>query len=131
MGRHERRATAALARREGWTQFERGPLPDTRVYNALGRVTATFSNSLYYVVVFEHPTECGLVKQLQVSRHDRQPIRSWGDMQRVKNEIAGEDAVAVEVYPAQRDVVDHAHAYHLWILPPGRDLPFGLHLEGM
>lgn len=128
MGRAERRATAALARRQGWTPFERGVLPDLAAFDALGRVTATWANSFYAVVVFEHPTEWGFVRQLQVMRHDRQPIRSWQDMQRVKNEILGESAVVVEVYPAESDVVDTAHAYHLWEIPSGRSLPFGLHL---
>ena len=47
------------------------------------------------------------------------------EMQRIKNEIAGEDAVAVEVYPKQSDIFDGADAYHLWVLPDGLGFSIG------
>lgn len=49
---------------------------------------------------------------------------SWHDMQRIKNEIAGITATAVEVYPPAHEVVDGANMYHLWVLP--EPLEFGL-----
>lgn len=49
---------------------------------------------------------------------------TWWEMQRIKNEIAGEDAVAVEVYPPQSEVVDGADMFHIWVLP--ERLAFGL-----
>lgn len=49
---------------------------------------------------------------------------SWWEAQRIKNEIAGEGATAIEVYPPQSEVVDDADAYHLWVLPSA--LPFSL-----
>lgn len=52
---------------------------------------------------------------------------SWWEAQRIKNEIAGPDATAVEVYPPQDQVVDDADAYHLWVLP--QPLPFTLFAE--
>ncbi len=63
-----------------------------------------------------------------VRRHDEKPIRSWTDMQRVKNELMGPDRIAVEVYPKESQRVDVANIYHLWVLPDGMKLPFGLHL---
>lgn len=50
---------------------------------------------------------------------------TWWEAQRIKNEIAGVNATAVEVYPPQAEVVDDADAYHLWILPA--PLGFSLH----
>lgn len=49
---------------------------------------------------------------------------SWWEAQRIKNELAGDGATAVEVYPPQPEVVDDADAYHLWVLPT--PLPFSL-----
>ncbi|MBC7282626.1 hypothetical protein [Hoeflea sp.] len=49
---------------------------------------------------------------------------TWPEAQRIKNEIAGPETTAVEVYPPQSEVVDQADMYHLWVLP-GR-LPFTL-----
>jgi len=42
---------------------------------------------------------------------------TWLEAQRIKNDIAGTSATAVEVYPPQGEVVDDADAYHLWVLP--------------
>lgn len=49
---------------------------------------------------------------------------TWWEMQRIKNEIAGEDATAVEVYPPHAEVVDGADMFHIWVLPA--PLAFGL-----
>ena len=47
-----------------------------------------------------------------------------GLSERIKDEIAGPDATAVEVYPPQAEIVDDADMYHLWVLPA--PLPFSL-----
>lgn len=52
---------------------------------------------------------------------------TWREMQRIKNELAGVDATAIEVYPPQSQVVDEADMFHIWVLR-GK-LPFGLHIE--
>lgn len=110
----------------GWNSFEdamdevidRGiPMP-----RGLHRV---WKNNVYVVQAFLKPEGITL---LMVRRNDAEPIRSWSDMQRIKNELMGIDRVAVEVYPRERDVVDEAHMYHLWVYPEGYILPFGLHL---
>ncbi len=49
---------------------------------------------------------------------------SWYEMQRIKDELAGEDATAVEVYPPHAEIVDGADMFHIWVLP--EHLPFGL-----
>lgn len=49
---------------------------------------------------------------------------SWHEMQRIKDELAGRPATAVEVYPPHDEIVDEADMFHIWILP--RPLPFGL-----
>lgn len=39
----------------------------------------------------------------------------WRDRQRIKNDLFGEEAVAIEVMPRQRDVVASGEAYHIWL----------------
>jgi hypothetical protein len=46
---------------------------------------------------------------------------TWWEMQRIKNEILGEEATAVEVYPPNSEVVDEADMFHIWSIDP---LPF-------
>lgn len=41
---------------------------------------------------------------------------TWHEAQRIKDEIAGPEATAVEVYPPKDEIVDDADAYHLWVL---------------
>lgn len=49
---------------------------------------------------------------------------SWPEAQRIKDELAGTDATAVEVYPPHGEIVDAADMYHLWVLTA--PLPFSL-----
>ena len=52
---------------------------------------------------------------------------TWPEMQRIKDDLAGPSATAVEVYPPQAEVVDEADMFHILVLP-GR-LPFSLAME--
>ncbi len=116
----------------GWTPFE--DITDTVAIHAPSRVKwpkgleKFFQNTMYSVQLHRKPSDWGEIILLMVRRNDEGPIRSWSDMQRIKNEIVGKDRVAVEVYPPESDLVDQANMYHLWVLPPGFNLPFGLHL---
>jgi hypothetical protein len=52
---------------------------------------------------------------------------TWHEMQRIKDEIAGPEATAVEVYPPRDEIVDDADMFHLWVLPA--PLPFSIWRE--
>jgi hypothetical protein len=88
-----------------------------------------YTNGFYVVMVFQQQTAWGLIEDAMVQRYDAAPIRSWNELQRIKNELFGKERTAVEVYPAESDLCDVANIYHLWILPEGFHLPFGLHRE--
>jgi hypothetical protein len=49
---------------------------------------------------------------------------TWWEMQRIKDDLAGKEATAVEVYPPHDEIVDGADMFHIWVLP--YRLPFGL-----
>lgn len=51
----------------------------------------------------------------------------WAIKQEIKNELFGRDRVAVEVFPDENKLVDVTDTYHLWVLPKGYQLPFGIH----
>ena len=42
---------------------------------------------------------------------------TWDELQQLKRECGRGDAWAVEIYPAERHVVNVANMRHLWILP--------------
>ena len=48
---------------------------------------------------------------------------TWDQLQTIKNSIWGEDARAIEVYPAQKDLVNSLDCRHLWRLGPSDFAP--------
>lgn len=50
----------------------------------------------------------------------------WAEKQKIKSELAGAHRLAVEVFPPEVSLVDQADVFHLWVLPDGFQLPFGL-----
>jgi hypothetical protein len=68
--------------------------------------------------------DAGPVWHLSIKRVDKKPIHDWRDLQRIKNELVGPEAEAVELYPAESRLVDTANQYHLWAFP-GVRFPFG------
>lgn len=90
-------------------------------------LTRACLNHVYSVMFFEKPSAWGLIDHLMIRRHDEGTYVPWADKQRIKDELLGPDRVAVEVYPVRADLVDDANIYHLWVLPAGFELPFGLH----
>ena len=81
----------------------------------------------YMVAVDVRQTAWGEITHLEIARRDNLPVHKWYDLLNVKDEVCGEERVAVEVYPARSRLVDAQHAYHLWVLPEGFVLPFGIH----
>lgn len=111
--------------KDSWSEWEwRNHLVGHEL--AVPGMTKCCLNNKYSVQFFECITCWGVVEHLIIRRHDTKPIHSWYVLQRIKNELVGSDRTAVEVYPAELNLVDDANLYHLWVLPDGFQLPFGL-----
>ena len=78
-----------------------------------------WANGVY--VVYKRQTRPGFI-HLSIKRADRQPCRDWRDFQRIKNQLAGPEWEAVELYPAESRLVDMANQFHLWCF----EQPLGL-----
>lgn len=121
--------------KEAWSEWEEIPFKSEAIARGITAkvpegLVRFVKNNRYSVQFFHHETEWGQVEQLVVRRHDQKPVHSWVDMQRIKDELAGCDRVAIEVFPTQEQLVDQANVYHLWVLPEGFQFPFGLHFDG-
>ena len=82
----------------------------------------TFQNGIYTVILGHVPP----LVRITVIRLDNQPVRSWKDLQEIKNIFVGPECEAVEVFPAESRLMDTANEYHLWAHPqPGFRFPFG------
>ena len=86
-------------------------------------VTTAHRNRCFCVL--ERQAEMGITHLAVSSLSGIRP--TWWEMQRIKNELAGEEATAIEVYPPKSQVVDEADMFHIWVLR-GK-LPFGLHVH--
>ena len=127
MNREMMRAAKAEGRRltkKGWNDFY--DVTDLAIKKHLtfnggkaqGRLPdQVFQNNIFVVQVFNHPSSWGEVKRAMIRRNDELPIHDWNKIQRIKNEVFGEDAVALEVYPKQKNLIDVANIYWLWVLP--------------
>jgi hypothetical protein len=85
-----------------------------------------FVNTRYCVQVSVVDTAIGQVMHLWITRLDREMPRSWSDLQHIKNEIAGPERTAVEVFPPNSELVDQAPMAHLWVYPEDFVIPFRL-----
>jgi hypothetical protein len=82
-----------------------------------------FGNRLYdgVVLTFEDGS-----MHLSFKRRDRAAVRDWRHFQAIKNEVAGPEREAIEIFPSESNLIDAANEYHLWILPAGMASPYGL-----
>lgn len=93
-----------------------------RTVRALG-----FQNRLYNGTAVEF--EDGSM-HLSFKRNDRSAVRDWRHFQAIKNEVAGPEREAVEVFPPESGLLDGANEYHLWVLPEGQECSLGFDLPG-
>jgi hypothetical protein len=97
---------------------------DPAVAAVVAEVTEIWCNDRYVVIV-QRFEDSGDVMSLSIRRDDRKAAHDWRDFQRIKNEIAGPEVEAFELYPAQSRVVDTANQYWIWCMPKGTALPVG------
>ena len=101
-----------------------------------------FVNDTYQVLVYvgketdeiydDQLMDKGMV-YLSIKRLDRKPVRSWTDLQQIKNALCeeGKDRWAVELYPPECQLVNVADQYHLYVYPVGFNPPFGKYPRGL
>lgn len=90
-----------------------------------------FVNSLYTVIVRPLQQKSGSegfpdVVWLSVRRNDRESVRDWRHLQRIKNELVGPECEGIELFPAESRLVDTSNQYHLFVFSSPRvRFPFG------
>lgn len=84
-------------------------------------MTRAFVNNRYMVMINDlAETDKGQAIRAMIQRHDDSPIPNhWSELQKIKNELFGEQTVAVEYYPRMSELIDDHNIYWLWIYPEG------------
>lgn len=125
MNRAERRRLARQETPSG--VWQRKPSPKELGIGSgwFGELDQAFTNGKYAVMVRTIDTEWGKVDHACIRNTGSTDI-PWREKQKIKNELFGKERVAIEVFPAESYLVDQANMYHIWILPAGFKLPFGI-----
>lgn len=110
-----------------------GPWQGGLVHATLGGqksdIWALYQNDLFIVTCTRFQCDLGaMVHMVMRLKPGATPLSglTWATKQRIKDELVGAERMAVEVFPARAELVDQADAYHLWVLPEGFRLPFGV-----
>jgi hypothetical protein len=101
-----------------WTPFQK--------FDTLPDGGECFENNRYVVIKrFIGQGGLGPLYHLSIRTQQRTTEHDWREFQRIKNELIGPEAEAVELYPAESRLVDTSNQYHLWVFPEFR-FPFGM-----
>lgn len=71
----------------------------------------------------------GRMIQLGISSHDGTARHDWRDFQAIKNQLAGPECEAFELYPAESRLLDPSNYYALWCFPDLKRIKVGV-VEG-
>jgi len=87
------------------------------------RIVEVWRSRDFLVQIFQEP---GGMERISVCRTSLAGGKwvdgiSWDDLQRLKRECGRGGMDAVEIFPADRDVVNVANMRHLWVVPNGVD----------
>ena len=69
-------------------------------------------------------TSTGMI-QLGISAHDGTARHDWREFQEIKNQLAGPECEAFELYPAVSRLLDPSNYYTLWCFPGLRHIKLG------
>ena len=85
-------------------------------------MTRCYKNNRYMVMIDDNATlsDGTTAIKAMVQRHDDAIFPDhWRELQNIKNEIFGYQAVAVEFFPAEKELSDAANIYWLYLYPKG------------
>lgn len=89
----------------------------------------TWVNDIYSVTLRRKPDEVfgtrqGMI-QLGINTHDGTARHDWREFQGIKNQLAGPECEAFELYPAESRLLDPSNYYALWCFPGIRRIKVG------
>lgn len=125
MNREMRRASLKAgkqAQKKVWNEFEDVTVEALEKHRLLnGHLSPNypdqvFKNNLYIVQVFNNVNRFGRIyKKLIIRRSDSEVVRDFSTLQRIKNEILGENVEAIQFFPRENELTDVANLYWLWV----------------
>ena len=105
-----------------WTEFEKVyPMQQDGTPVELEEGEQYWRNSFYLVLVKELDPSEGMTGAVRLDiRHNQdKAIREWKHLQRIKNELVGEEREGMEIFPPQSMIADMSNTHHLFVAPVG------------
>lgn len=81
----------------------------------------------YNVMSRQIRTSFGVVEHITIQNAEGKGDVPWSVKQEIKDELFGFNRIAIEVFPAKKNLVDVCDVYHMWLLPKDFKMPFGIH----
>lgn len=111
-----------------WQQLQPAEVDMSHLPESL-RQREVWKNDTYTVFVSRNikfpGVPCGMT-WLSIKRNDKEPCNDWRHFQWIKNQLCGPECEGVQLYPAERRMLDGSNQYHIWILEnPKTEFPFG------
>ena len=80
-------------------------------------------NDVYYGQIYKYdrgaPFGGGPYILISITAKSEKALHDWRDYQQIKNDLAGKEWEAIELYPAESRLVDPSNCFFLWCFPPG------------
>jgi hypothetical protein len=90
-------------------------------------------NDVYHVTLRRREDRCfgtgGRMIQLGINAHDGTARHDWREFQAIKNQLAGPECEAFELYPAESRLMDPSNYYTLWCFPDLKRIKVGTNQE--
>lgn len=77
----------------------------------------------YFVNVTSEEDDCHGALHASITARDLHKL-SWREKYEIKNSLFGEEVEAFEYYPKASDLCDITNAYHIYIIPEGKQITF-------
>jgi len=93
-------------------------------------------NDIYHVTLRRREKDpvfgssAGMI-QLGINTHDGTARHDWREFQAIKNQLAGPETEAFELYPAESRLLDPSNYYSLWCFPGVRRLKVGVEIRDL
>ena len=129
-----RKVSARIKPCRRWTKMrlddDMRQVPHPRADGKGVELVDVYSNELYTATLRRY-TEGWMIgggewAQIGIFCQDGEPRHDWRDMQRIKNDLVGEEWEAVELFPAESRLMDPSNYYLLYCAPK---IPLGVHEE--
>lgn len=117
MNEHQRKEAARREEKMGSPKFITIDLSTAKAVPP--GMTRAFRNNRFTVMIYDRSlTTKGVATRVMIQSHYNEPIqRHWSTIQKIKNDIFGEETTAVEYYPAKSKLIDDHNIYWIWIFP--------------